>query len=537
MYNEVIVKTSPSVFKLILLITFLVLISIPYLWADYLEGTEYVFGGFLLNPKDGYSYLAKMYQGFEGNWRYTFPFSAEGGNGAYLFLYYLFLGNLGRVIGGDLLIIYHIARIIGAVVLFFALLLFYQRIMPETRHANLALVLALFGSGTGWLISLVGYFTSDLWVAEAYPFLSAYVNPHFPLALAIMTFLLVPQRAVNNRDDRFTLNTAFVTIVLALLLAIILPFGILLVAAILGLLVVWDVLEGIGDGPVSRDEIMQRMFRISVSSPAMKSLVLILIASAPILLYDFIISHIDPVVANWTAQNQTPSPPVWDFLLSFTPAMLFAIPGCKRIITAGRKEPRVLIVWAIIGLLYIYFPFGLQRRFMMGYFIPVAGLAVFGLLGTSREISRISVKLVTMLLIFSLPTNVLILFSSILGAQEHNEILYRTVSEDAAYIWLKTNTPEDSILLASPQTGLMIPALTGRRVLFGHPFETKDARYWEETVIRFYEGPDTRPDKILGQVDYVFYGPREKQMGRSLDEIDLPVAYSNDKVTIFAVKH
>jgi hypothetical protein len=67
---------------------------LPYLWANAAAGSGHVFAGFLLNPLDGATYLAKMRQGWEGNWLFTLPFTADPGPGSFLFTYYLLLGPL-----------------------------------------------------------------------------------------------------------------------------------------------------------------------------------------------------------------------------------------------------------------------------------------------------------------------------------------------------------------------------------------------------------------------------------------------------------
>ena len=56
----------------------------PYLWAWAAAGEAHVFGGLLFNPIDGNTYLAKAYQGFEGDWRFRLPYTAEPGGGAYI---------------------------------------------------------------------------------------------------------------------------------------------------------------------------------------------------------------------------------------------------------------------------------------------------------------------------------------------------------------------------------------------------------------------------------------------------------------------
>ena len=73
--------------------------------------------------------------------------------------------------------------------------------------------------------------------------------------------------------------------------------------------------------------------------------------------------------------------------------------------------------------------------------------------------------------------------------------------------------------------GLFIPAYTGRRVIYGHPFETVDAPVQEMAVTRFFDGSlslDELQNFIADyDVDLVFYGSRE----RALREIPVPSAW------------
>ena len=67
----------------------ILMITIPFIYAFQKGSAEYGFGGFLINPTDGHSYLAKMRQGWDGSWKYQLPYTADPGDGAYLFLFYL----------------------------------------------------------------------------------------------------------------------------------------------------------------------------------------------------------------------------------------------------------------------------------------------------------------------------------------------------------------------------------------------------------------------------------------------------------------
>ena len=131
---------------------FLIFITLPYLYAAQAGGRDYAFGGFLLNPMDGNTYLAKIYQGWRGDWRFTLPYTASPGEGAYLFLFYLFLGHLARFLGLPLLWVFHLARVLGALVLLLALRDFLRYSGLPTRWLGWAFALASLGSGMGWLV-------------------------------------------------------------------------------------------------------------------------------------------------------------------------------------------------------------------------------------------------------------------------------------------------------------------------------------------------------------------------------------------------
>ena len=118
-------------FPLFICIIVLLLVTLPFVIATCSGGDNYIFNGFLLNPLDGNSYIAKMYQGWEGSWRFFLPYTSEPGEGAYLFLFYLGLGHLARILNTPLLVVYHFARLMGCIVLLMTLWWFYDGISPS----------------------------------------------------------------------------------------------------------------------------------------------------------------------------------------------------------------------------------------------------------------------------------------------------------------------------------------------------------------------------------------------------------------------
>jgi hypothetical protein len=505
-------------------LTVILLTTVPYLYAARSAGDQYVFGGFLFNPIDGNTYLAKMYQGREGMWLYTMPYSPEAGRGAYLFLFYLFLGHLARITGLSLILTFHIARFLAILAMLSAIYLFYRKLLPEGQLNRWAFAFAVLGSGMGWFGVLVGAFTSDLWVAEAYPFLSAFANPHFCFGLALLLGLLMP-----IRGEGIGIGRGVLIAIGSLALAVLSPFGVLIALVVLFGCSIWQTWIHTGGG---------RAWKGFVLPVAARKAILVFLAGSPVLFYYFWVTSTDPSFAIWNAQNLTPSPPVWDFLISFSPLIFLALPGGWYLLRKGTPEQREILVWAVLGVVLLYAPLRLQRRFMMGLFVPITALAVLGL---SRLAERYKFRLIPAALLLGLlilPTNLMILLTSFYGVQTHDALIYLSRGEAEGLNWIAANTAPDALILASPEMGLFIPAHTGRRVFYGHPFETINAQASEKQVEQYFKGEMRGEDLgVLKSADYVFFGKRESMLGENQNAMNLAAVYKNREVVIYRNNH
>jgi hypothetical protein len=165
---------------------------LPYLigWAATPSG--YQFGGILVNPFDGNSYLAKMRQGWAGTWQSHLTYTPDPHDGAsIIYLFYLGSGHLARLMGLPLVIIYHVARVLAGLALLMAVYAFLLRLTGDRFERRLGYLLVATSAGLGWLGLAVGAFPIDLWVPEALAFFSLLTNPHFPLAMALMLVILM----------------------------------------------------------------------------------------------------------------------------------------------------------------------------------------------------------------------------------------------------------------------------------------------------------------------------------------------------------
>jgi len=517
----------------------LLCISIPYLFAARLAGHEAVFGGFLLNPQDGNSYLAKMYQGWRGDDSFTLPYTAEPGQGAHLFLFYLWLGKLARWVEIPLTLAYHLARLIGSVAMLFALQRFIAAYTPNAGWNDWCFALAGLGLGLGWLLFPLGIIISDFWIAEAYPFLSAYVNPHFALGLALLLSLLTFGGAESKGlAVSFALSAA-----VGFALSILSPFGVILACLVMSGVLVWEWVRFFrAHGARTFRELWQFLDAEKEVIPPPRQILPrlggVILGGAPLLIYALWIARVHPQLALWNAQNLTLTPAAWDVALGLSPALLLAIPGVVWIVRQHQPRGMLPLIWTAMGLFLIYLPLGLQRRFMMGIYAPTVVLAAYGLQSLQPFLKQRAPLVARLAFSLALPTTGLILAMGIFGALARDPFLYLSASEAKAMRWIETHTPQNALVLCAPDSGMFIPAQTGRRVIYGHPFETVNAEQEKRLVMQFFQGEMLSPQSFLAdrRVDYIFYGPRERRLGEMPPFLHSKSVFSNSDVIIYQVE-
>lgn len=485
--------------------------SLPYLVGFIIGGSDPIFTGFLINIPDGNSYLAKMEIGWRGDWIFTLPYTAEPGEGAYVFLFYIFLGHLSRLTGISTLVIYHLARLISDGLMVWSLWRFSNWFFGDRwQKSSSYFPLMVFGSGLGWLASPFFGMTSDLWVAEAFPGLAGFVNPHFPLGICLILEILMRSFSLYTNKARVSVA------VLGLLLASIMPFGVVVIGVVLVGTATWE--------------------WFATRKLYLKEVVFPLLLGGIYLIYQFIMIQTDPVLQQWNAQNITSSPPIWDFVVSFSPLILLALAAAWLKRRECNSLPwRMILTWLVLGFFLIYFPFSLQRRFLTSYFVPVS---LVGISGISVLVDKVQArKLIPVLVIVSLLTNVLVWSSAWFGLLTRNPNVFLTRDEQEALTWLDRHAETGSVVAAGAFIGMVIPGKTALRVVYGHPFETVNAEQELAFINSFYSGKGDTDQFLAGLVErnvqYIFRGEREAELGTSSLLNSFPVVFENTTVKIF----
>jgi hypothetical protein len=494
---------------------------LPYLWANAAAGSGHVFAGFLLNPLDGATYLAKMRQGWEGNWLFTLPFTADPGPGSFLFTYYLLLGHLPACYI-SLLITFHAARVLAGFVLLMTVWRFAGAIAANPRTRYLCWWTMAIGSGLGWVAALAGAFTADLWVAEFIPLLSIFSSAHFPLALALLLELAIH---IGVPPQPMTAKRGVVLWLLATALAILQPFALVPLAIAAGVWAAWA-----------------RWKQGRFPEGSLIGLALIAAAAAPWLAYDVLLTRTHPQLASWAAQNLTPTPPAWDVALSAgLVGILAAIVILRRILRRPPPETAVaahqpfFIAWAVVNAALLYAPLALQRRLMMGWFFPLAALATPLLAQWIWKASRPWTRIVAAFALL-IPSHVLLMAALTGGIARHEPALFLTRDEAAALEFIAQAPTAHSLVTASPEMGMFLPGWSGARVIYGHPMETPAAAQAEQALIAFYTSSSAAEQEAFlkhNAVDYVLLGPRERALGGAI-HLPLPQVFESGEVTVFS---
>ena len=511
----------------------MIITSLPYLYGFLLSTPEQQFSGFVLGVEDGNSYLAKMRLGADRGWLFYLPYTPEPHQGAYIYIFYLLLGKINAGLPVSAPFIYHLARFIFGLGLLYAIYYFIVHFDKNIPRRRFAFLLVAFGSGLGWLLISLGLTSRfglplDVYVPEGFIFLLLLNLPHLALAESLLFLaLLLTWRSWMNDAWGPAVGAGVALLIMSLMAS----FYLAVFAATLGGF--WLVLF------INKQPGLW---------PVLPKISLPLFIAAPVPLYQIYVFISNPVFRVWGQQNIILSPPIWHYLLAYGLLILPAIYGGRHWLTnvqtpAARRNALFLIVWCVIFPALVYLPFNLQRRLVVGVQVPLAILATRGLfrfyeqrLATSRQ----TIAQIGTLFFFSL-TNLLILTGAFLTLSGRGQPVFQPTTTIEAMQWLADQT-EGDIVLATYDTGNLLPVYANVRTFVGHGPETVNSEVKRAQALRFFSnGVDDawRRDLLTEfNIAYVYYGPAEQVTGDfAPDQAPyLEKIYDNKGVQIFKVK-
>ncbi len=149
----------------------------------------------------------------------------------------------------------------------------------------------------------------------------------------------------------------------------------------------------------------------------------------------------------------------------------------------------MLLFWVGFSFVMAYIPFNLQRRFLVGIYIPIT-LAFWYLLRVflNSRYSRRTKFIIILSICLVLPSNLLIFSGSVNAINNQDQFFFIDKGLVNSITWLTRNHSHGDVILADVENGLKIPALGPFKVVYGHPFESIDADQTEQSVNDFWSG-------------------------------------------------
>jgi hypothetical protein len=512
------VHISPAEWRWVMIVGgILVLLAfVPLLWVILFGQSEWRLMGTLPNFWDGASYFSKMRLGFEGQWLVTFQHTAETHSGAFIQTLYPLLGHISRWTSIPFLVLFHVARAFAALFMYVALYQLGAMVWSRVTARRLFFGIAAVGSGFGWLFSFVVSntdFPDFALLPEAYPFFSSLMNAHFPLTIACLALLAglcigaFRPGADRNVAQRYGWAIAAV---LSFALCVLYPQSLVPFAGALLMVVA-----------------VQMLRRRKVSAYVLRYPLAVILPAIPFGLYILAIVSANPAMQEWNRQNVTAAPPPLAFLVGFGLPLLLAVPAILRAVRRFDSDgDRLMLFWLLCMIVAIYLPTNIQRRFAVGMMIPIAYFATWALMDfwlpkIRRTLQRPAVIAVIATMAIS-PFLLLILLSTRIASQPQSAsgVLLQSDYADA-FAWLDQRGNDDTVILAAPSVSAWIPAYTGHRVIYGHPYETLYADERLAQVQQWYSTSDPQAcsdllNTSLSNVRYVLYGAQEAELGGGL---------------------
>lgn len=476
----------------------LVITTVPYLLAWWLQDRSWLFNGFVFGVEDGNAYLGKMRLGVRGYWDFFLFFTPEAHASAPLFyLPYilpgqflgLFMDSRDPALFGWMVLTFHAMRLGFDALLIVSIYRFIALFLDTSSQRFMALLLACLGGGLGWLLILIGKsnllgdLPAEFYIPEGFSFYILYGLPHIALARALLLIglhLLITQ---PRYAQAIGAGLCWAGVGLCV------PFY---------LLVIYGILGGWGLARWLRNKRFPKAFAVQG-----------LLASSltfPLLLYYLMVFNQNKAFAQWSSQNLLPSPHPLHYLLAYGILAILAMFSLRRYLPITDTNA-LLIAWVLMVPLWVYLPINVQRRLAEGVLVPLAILATPALFHV-----RWQMGIVVILLLSSL----LLLIGSTFAVLQQTRPIYRPYDEVAALDWLNDYADENAVALGTFETGNFLPARTNLRAFLGHGPETLYASDKRDLVDRFFADQMTEAERLSFyeqyHIRYIFYGPLEREL-------------------------
>ncbi|MBI3980638.1 hypothetical protein HY345_01440 [Candidatus Microgenomates bacterium] len=562
-----------------LLFTPLFASMLPFIIQSLHTPPDRVFMGLHRWSEDYYGYLHLINQGVNGHLMTVNKITNEPHVPTFVHSEYSFLGLIGRLLGLNSVLTYHLSRLIlGAVFLtvtfyFFFFLFKLAKSKQPLANSQIAFFLAFFVGGFPH-VSLKPFTIEPYlsWWVELDATRRSTILPHYLMGSILMLLVLMLFIKITSRPQRLSkLMLALAGV--AFLLAFVHPVDFTLTLGILGFYLFLNLLLAF----LNNHFFLQIQISLDKTSFFKKTIPWLITLTLPLFFvllpglipilyfryvftlpfYRFITEH-----GTTTAYNI----PLLEFVLALGPALFLALLGIffsffhkpYKTHQSDWTNNSLLLVFSWFVVQSFFFFFGYQilnfdrlRSLHGPFFIPLAFFATLLLLKAEKKLKIfgliLNTKYLILLVVFliTLPLSVQSINRQIFEVSDFKSFStfsYPSQKTYEAFLFLKNNTPEDSFITTAYEARFLLPGVADNKVALGANFEN-DPAYQKnmEKVILMYQGvlKGSQLQAFLKSqnVSYLYWGYQEKSYGGDLTKENfLQKIFDNGQVTVFAVK-
>ena len=461
-------------------------------------------------PADPSVYYSYIEQGRHGQIMMYDAFTSEPKRAVLFQPLWFIVGLVAQVLHVSSPVAFTLARWAATPVLLLALWWTIEWLWTDKVKRRLAIIVTSFGGGLGgvfyvlaphWL-DFSGRTAPDLWISEAYVFLSAITNVHFLLVTAGLLFALVSVE--RSFEEKNWWRAVWAGVVLLGVFSIH-PFHVVTLVLAWMLISLW---RWASDKKFPTHYIGIWLLTLAISSP--------------VLLYYGLQLLSDPLVIGRAVQNVNLMTSPLRTLIGLGVFFPAAILGWRKL--RHQKKYVWLTAWALAIMVAVYMPFNFQRRLSQGMIIPFALLSVPVFEGFWVRAIRGGKKqwlyfIIGGWLLFFSPltvtvTNALSYLIERTGRETYVYYISPEYQDLAAYI--KNKAQPNQPILASATSGRVLASLTAHQVFIGYSVETlnfdrklTELRAWYGTMTQTEQQNMLQRENLC----YVLVGPRELAYG------------------------
>lgn len=474
--------------------------------------------GFSTGGIDYPTYLAKMQWGYWGHWTYPDRLTSEKTEAVPIYTFYLFLGHVARWTGLEIPWVYHLTRIVLALIGF----LLFVTWLQKKQWGLWELLAATFAAAAE--VKIGGSSPFPLRIQESL-WLATLTFPHYMLNfIGLMLVFLGYEALLKDR----TLKAVGLGLggVICLLLGH--PFLLALALGIPGLeTIIWR-----------RKEIKRTFFYLAMLSFA--ALPWLLLLAKTFWGVDWLVE--------WRRQAVLPTPTLLGFLGAQGLATPLAIAGIGRALRA--ENSRFALVWFVWAWALVYSHLlGNAREFAFAISIPTGIMAMEGMRQLFPSIK--SAKAVgAFIVIVGSMVMMTLYWAEVLMPEKAPGIKYLPQNYMAGIEYLKQHGTQEDVILSRVTQGNLMPYLTGLKPYLGHISETLHYKEKLANAKRFFAGEmsDEEAERFLKEarikwivVDNMINWTKDRDMDLSSIK-ELPYesvrkVFANDHIIIWKVEN